>query len=224
MKGWRQRTQAGGFTLVELLVVIAIIAILVGLLFPVFARTREKGRQTSCINNLRQIGMALRMYAESHDDSYPTARSVGTNYDVQTTVAWENALMPNIQEQDVFRCASDPSNKTIFPNSFTINATFLAGLKESEITRPSMTIVMADKNNAPEQYGRPNQFLWWTWQGNVWPPTASPDPTPAAANDIAIKRHSEQFDALFADNRVKALDFAAAWGGGGANCMFWPKR
>jgi len=53
-----------GFTLIELLVVIAIIAILAAILFPVFAKAREKARQASCASNLRQITMALRMYGQ----------------------------------------------------------------------------------------------------------------------------------------------------------------
>ena len=60
-----------GFTLIELLVVIAIIAILAAILFPVFAQAREKARQTACLSNLKQIGLAFRMYTQDYDETYP---------------------------------------------------------------------------------------------------------------------------------------------------------
>ena len=60
-----------GFTLIELLVVIAIIAILASILFPVFARAREKARQASCQSNLKQVGNSFAMYLADYDDEYP---------------------------------------------------------------------------------------------------------------------------------------------------------
>jgi len=57
-----------GFTLIELLVVIAIIAILAAILFPVFARAREKARQTSCLSNVKQLALGTQMYATDCDD------------------------------------------------------------------------------------------------------------------------------------------------------------
>src|ERR1043166_6379180 len=57
-----------GFTLIELLVVIAIIAVLTAILFPVFAQARESARQTMCMSNMRQLGLAMRMYITDSDD------------------------------------------------------------------------------------------------------------------------------------------------------------
>src|SRR5437660_1778673 len=68
--------QRRAFTLIELLVVIAIIAILAAILFPVFAQAREKARQATCQSNLRQIGMAVQMYAQDFDETMPTSGSI----------------------------------------------------------------------------------------------------------------------------------------------------
>ncbi|HZP83424.1 MAG TPA: DUF1559 domain-containing protein [Chthonomonadaceae bacterium] len=65
-----------GFTLIELLVVIAIIAILAAILFPVFAKAREQARKTTCISNVRQLGLAWMMYAQDHDETFPPNNSV----------------------------------------------------------------------------------------------------------------------------------------------------
>ncbi len=65
MKGAAQRR---GFTLIELLVVIAIIAILAAILFPVFARARENARRTSCLSNLKQVGLSLLQYIQDNDE------------------------------------------------------------------------------------------------------------------------------------------------------------
>jgi prepilin-type N-terminal cleavage/methylation domain-containing protein/prepilin-type processing-associated H-X9-DG protein len=67
------QTRRSGFTLIELLVVIAIIAILAAILFPVFAKAREKARQTSCLSNLKQIATAVIMYAQDYDETFPLA-------------------------------------------------------------------------------------------------------------------------------------------------------
>jgi len=80
-----------GFTLIELLVVIAIIAILAAILFPVFAKAREKARQTQCLNNERQICTAFTLYAQDHDESLPTASG------------WAGAL--NV-DKNLFTCPS----------------------------------------------------------------------------------------------------------------------
>src|SRR5436309_2116026 len=64
-----RRAPGRGFTLIELLVVIAIIAILAAILFPVFAQARDAARQTTCLNNLKQLGTGLTMYAQDYDET-----------------------------------------------------------------------------------------------------------------------------------------------------------
>ncbi|MGQ9730446.1 MAG: prepilin-type N-terminal cleavage/methylation domain-containing protein [Candidatus Zipacnadales bacterium] len=64
-------TKRSGFTLIELLVVIAIIAILAAILFPVFAKAREKARQTSCLSNVKQFNLGILMYVQDYDETFP---------------------------------------------------------------------------------------------------------------------------------------------------------
>lgn len=90
-----------GFTLIELLVVIAIIAILAAILFPVFAKARDKARQTTCTSNLKQIGLATMQYLKDWDDTYPSVHSPGAIVgDPVTTMQpymhnWEFLYCPN---------------------------------------------------------------------------------------------------------------------------------
>jgi prepilin-type N-terminal cleavage/methylation domain-containing protein/prepilin-type processing-associated H-X9-DG protein len=89
-----------GFTLIELLVVIAIIAILAAILFPVFAKAREKARQTSCTSNLKQIGLAILMYAQDFDEILPD------HCGQQTANCWAVSIYPYIKNAQLFDCPS----------------------------------------------------------------------------------------------------------------------
>lgn len=74
----KQSASHKGFTLIELLVVIAIIAILAAILFPVFAKAREKARQTKCTSNQRQIALQIQIYTQENDETYPPAQDWAT--------------------------------------------------------------------------------------------------------------------------------------------------
>jgi prepilin-type N-terminal cleavage/methylation domain-containing protein/prepilin-type processing-associated H-X9-DG protein len=80
------KTSQKGFTLIELLVVIAIIAILAAILFPVFARAREKARQTTCTSNQRQIAATLQMYVQDHEETLPSSGTVWSDIEVDPGV------------------------------------------------------------------------------------------------------------------------------------------
>jgi prepilin-type N-terminal cleavage/methylation domain-containing protein/prepilin-type processing-associated H-X9-DG protein len=98
-----------GFTLIELLVVIAIIAILAAILFPVFAQAREKARQTSCLSNLKQMGLGFMMYAQDYDETMPAAfaQNGAINGGGVAEVPYEHQILPYIKNDQIFGCPSD---------------------------------------------------------------------------------------------------------------------
>ena len=101
-----------GFTLIELLVVIAIIAILAAILFPVFARAREAARQTTCGSNLRQLGSALRMFAQDNDEKYPM---LARHYPPSPAnpQMWFDQILPYVKNEGVFVCPNDTVSTTV---------------------------------------------------------------------------------------------------------------
>lgn len=100
-------TMKRGFTLIELLVVIAIIAILAAILFPVFARAREKARQTSCLSNMKEIGLAMAMYVQDYDETMPRRFLYCAN-DTQL-FWWHDMVQPYVKNWQIMLCPSvDP--------------------------------------------------------------------------------------------------------------------
>jgi prepilin-type N-terminal cleavage/methylation domain-containing protein/prepilin-type processing-associated H-X9-DG protein len=102
------RASSRAFTLIELLVVIAIIALIAAILFPVFAQVREKSRQASCASNLKQLGLALAMYAQDHDETLPAETSAPPiNGGNSTAVTYDRQLAPYVRNDQVYACPSD---------------------------------------------------------------------------------------------------------------------
>jgi prepilin-type N-terminal cleavage/methylation domain-containing protein/prepilin-type processing-associated H-X9-DG protein len=99
-----------GFTLIELLVVIAIIAILAAILFPVFAKAREKARQSSCLSNVKQIVLGLLMYAQDYDETLPMARIYSTQGGV--SYGWYDCITPYVKNTQIFKCPSHRNSST----------------------------------------------------------------------------------------------------------------
>ena len=90
------------FTLIELLVVIAIIAILAAILFPVFAKARERAKLSACISNEKQIGLAVMQYTDDYEGVYPMNRWAVPG----GIMTWKRAILPMVKSIDVFKCPS----------------------------------------------------------------------------------------------------------------------
>ena len=105
------------FTLIEILVVIAIIAILAAILFPVFSRSRENARRSSCQSNLKQIGLGFAQYVQDYDEKYPLIACGSSSYNNGTeppaaiglTQGWAIQMQPYLKSTQVFQCPSEPN-------------------------------------------------------------------------------------------------------------------
>ncbi len=127
-----------GFTLIELLVVIAIIAILAAILFPVFAKAREKARTNSCLNNQRQILIAINMYCMDHDEKlFPDPRNS----------AWSQYLQP-YNEPSLYDCPSYQIVGTNANPEYGFNE-LIFGYALGDIKNPSNMLVTADLDMQP---------------------------------------------------------------------------
>lgn len=143
------------FTLIELLVVIAIIAILAAILFPVFAKARERAKQSSCHSNLRQLGLAVSMYANDYE-RYPMHSSASTQ---NPRTRWADHIFPYVKSEALFTCPSATApilkkkwghNQNMVYGGFGYNFQYLGNTRlpwaasETGIRSPSETIALAD--------------------------------------------------------------------------------
>jgi prepilin-type N-terminal cleavage/methylation domain-containing protein/prepilin-type processing-associated H-X9-DG protein len=155
-----------GFTLIELLVVIAIIAILAAILFPVFAKAREKARQSSCLSNLKQIGLACQQYAQDYDERLPwhcryipgAADAAGND--------WTGQITPYIKNVQVFACPS--ANRTGYCGGYGYNLSRNSAgtqvgcdyMALGECQYPAETIIVGDSDGT-------KWIGCWTWANGI---------------------------------------------------------
>jgi prepilin-type processing-associated H-X9-DG protein len=172
----------------------AIVAILMAMLFPVFAQAREKARQTACLSNLFQIGMAIMMYVQDYDERMPPVwyRAAGADH------YFLDVVQPYIANDQIFKCPSRPDMWESFdvhsarPWSYGFNCGFMGTVALAQINRPCEIHVVMDqivqdmRTNAVRADRRRCNAARQSWSA-----------------------HNGGFNILFADGHVKWLRGAA---------------
>ena len=194
------------FTLIELLVVIAIISILAAILFPVFAKVREKGRQTACTSNEKQLSLGVLMYAQDNDEGLPPVQIL---YDGDE-VLWPTLIDAYVRNEKVRICPSDSKAKII---SYGLNELGFVDLTDmppppivtlAAFTTPANTIMMSELGTEDDlKTDRPDAYTLPDPDGPDDPPTPGVLTDPADARPAA--RHFDRANTTFMDGHVKAL-------------------
>jgi prepilin-type N-terminal cleavage/methylation domain-containing protein/prepilin-type processing-associated H-X9-DG protein len=201
MGGMMKMRRPRGFTLIELLVVIAIIAILAAILFPVFAKAREKARQTSCMSNMKQVALAADMYTTDYDGKYP----ISIYFSGAAVFTFYHELMPYMKNEQILQCPSE-KNRILMSELQAILPVPLA---------PGITAVGYNGNYAIFEDG-PNNALTGA-DDAVVSQSQLPYPSetmlmgdgeielaPNLFNSPIVAAHNGMFNAAFADGHAKS--------------------
>jgi len=206
------------FTLIELLVVIAIISILAAILFPVFAKVREKARQTSCASNMRQLSLAFIQYTEDYDEVLPGAGDLGfqaseggwvniVHYAPSTFNVAGGAIYSYVKNPQIYVCPSDSigqktglsygMNSCLVHNGGTLIGAVHFGQPLAAVDSPTSMMLLGEESSgsAPDgavvtgDGGTDDGFIWYT----------------NGAADADTIRHTGFGNITFLDGHVKAV-------------------
>jgi len=235
MNNINDRAVRRGFTLIELLVVIAIISILAAILFPVFARARENARRTSCLSNVKQLSLAVLMYLQDYDDTYPNVlvrtpnlpanQYPGGKWTTGTTLYWPQTLYPYHKSVQVFYCPSGvkvgehPTAGSYGANSLIFNddqtdPTKTTVVRMAAVVAPASTYMIMDSGTyriyvsdakSPRGY-----YSYTPGIGNLMGKTCADTRNDVTIPDVSCQdflsgRHFGGVNVGFADGHVKWL-------------------
>ncbi len=201
----------GGFTLIELLVVIAIIAMLAAMLLPALASANESARAIDCLSNMRQLGLAVMLYAQDHHDTFPRSQhSAFANGELP----WERSLTSELGSKTrswtnllkgIYHCPTDQRPCTTTNLSYAFNVYFELGSDDdyvgkpqtwrrtSNVPRPSATILFCE-NAGLSDHVMPEYWF-----------------SPSDAADLASHRHEGRANYTFADGHSQLLPLSRAF-------------
>jgi prepilin-type N-terminal cleavage/methylation domain-containing protein/prepilin-type processing-associated H-X9-DG protein len=228
------------FTLIELLVVVAIVSLLAAILFPVFGRTRESGRKSSCLSNLKQIGLAFTQYTQDYDEAYPLTSFGATN------ISWTLGTAPYLKSTQVFRCSSDtsaawntpvaPPTNNHYTTSYLMNA-WMAGTsiftRQSAIQSTSQVVLLSESNGVARDHFHP--FNWIAdpdSPAGMGVPSGGPkawtfDTSKNQTTEFPLTQHLEGFNLAYCDGHVKWTKWSMVWppkAGGPLEGVFDPRQ
>ncbi len=217
--------QRRGFTLIELLVVIAIIAILAAILFPVFAKAREKARQSTCTQNIKQIALSLLQYAQDYDERFPFLYETGN----AARTGLIQITQPYIKNWQIHDCPSSDTKTSISYlghrsygyNTYLITANSAQSL--GVIKRPAEIVLLGDVLQDPNAPGR---FLYPSYGrmitnydgtncsvcgANHYSIYDGPSHSWQRPNFNLIERHNDTGNVAFTDGHVKTVKHTALY-------------
>ncbi len=218
-----------GFTLIELLVVIAIIAILAAILFPVFAQAREAARKTSCLSNMKQIGLATTLYIQDYDETFPMNLYFGYNPSPCVYTAW-TAILPYQKNSQIYACPSNPTAMDFPPMMATI------GMPPPCDSSPTLLYISYMPNFSLLDWGDPNNVFGpnngrpvktmaevpYPAETSMWSDSTGtlPDACFNLMDEPVQARHQNTLNSAYVDGHAKNvkakpwLDAAGNWRGG----------